>query len=173
MKITFLTSGPRGSGKSVYVKEEKVRHPETIIISRDELLISLFGKTSLSPYEDGHKYVSEILFQKVQECLSMDILGLTMILDYWNGFSNERRVIIKKLRNLGADKVYCLQFITPLDTCIEWFMQKPDSSGYSENSVLHDFQLYHKEAINIEEDGFDRVIQINPLQFQLELNPPT
>ena len=51
MNAVLFTSGPRGSGKSTYVKEEQVRYPDIITFSRDEVLISLFGKTSLNPYE--------------------------------------------------------------------------------------------------------------------------
>ena len=169
MQAVLLTSGPRGSGKSTYVKEEQVRYPDIITFSRDEVLISLFGKTSLNPYEGGHEYASKILFQKVQECLSLDAQKQTIILDYWNGFSSQREAIIKRLRDLGADKVFCLQFITPLETCIEWFKQKPDSDSHSEGSIRHDYRLYHEQARTIQEDGFDAVIQINPLQFQLPL----
>jgi hypothetical protein len=68
------------------------------------------------------------------------------------------------LRNLGADQVTCLFFMTSIETCVQWYMQKPegDRGGLSEHSVRHDYQLYYQEAQTIGQDGFDHVIEVRP-----------
>ena len=167
MRTVFLTSGPRGSGKSTYIETARVCYPEITIISRDEILLSLFGKTALDPYVGGHQYVFEVLFQRVEECLAPDLPRQLVILDCWNGFSYEREAIIKKLRMSGADRVFCLYFITPLNTCLKWFRQKPDAQGYSEISIKGDHKLYHTQAKTIQENGFDGVFRVNPLETLL------
>lgn len=162
MKKVFLTSGPRGSGKSMYVKEVKERYPEIIVISRDEILLSLFGETSLNPYEGGHMYVLDVLFKELKKHLSLNSPNQKILLDCWNGFSYERKEMIQRLRDFGAEQVFGLYFVTPIDICVKWFMSKPDSKGYDKDSIRRDYKLYHEQAKTIKEDGFDKVYKINP-----------
>lgn len=168
MKVVYLTSGPRGSGKTEFVKKIASFHPEVEVISRDGILIELFSSTSLNPYEGGHYVAKDILWKKVEEFLSSS-KKRELILDCWNGFSNERQVIIWKLRELGADRVVCWQFMVPIDLCVQWFFTKPDSKGYSEIGIRRDYNLYYEMAKDIEEDGFDEIYHINPCQLILNL----
>lgn len=144
-------------------------HPRITVISRDEILISLFGKTSLNPYEGGHAHALDVMFQRVEDKLSQCDGNQTIILDCWNGFSSERKRIIKKLGDYGAQQIICWYFVTPLEFCIKWFKDKADTEYWSEHSVAHDWRLYHSEARTIEDDGFDGVIPVNPTQLSLKL----
>jgi len=166
MKTVYLTSGPRGSGKSTYIKELVSRHPEVSLISRDEILIRLFGSTSLESYGGGHFAAMEVLFKEVGKCLSSGEKA-DLVLDCWNGFPEDRKDMIGRLRNLGADRVVCWQFITTIDMCIKWFLQKGDVRGYSERGARHDYRLYHRLAKDIQEDGFDGVCLVDPCQLVL------
>jgi predicted kinase len=163
MNTIYLTSGPRGSGKSTYSKKIVSQLPNTIFISRDEILIELFGKTSLDPYEGGHHYVMDILFGRLEKILQ-NVTGMHVILDCWNGFPQERRHIIQILNGMGAVRIICWVFVTPMDICIQWFMSKPGSKGFSESGQKRDYSLFYEEAKNIRSDGFDQVYYINPLQ---------
>ena len=167
MKIVILSSGPRGSGKSTYLNLVKQRHPEISFLSRDEVLIEIFGSTHLDPYTGGHWYAAKVLEEKLQTILSADE-DLILIYDCWNGYSSERKDLIWKLHNAGADKVICWQFVTPLEVCETWFYKKPDVGGYSESACRRDYKMYHHLAQGIGEDGFDAVIEINPCQLMFE-----
>jgi predicted kinase len=170
MKTVFLTSGPRGAGKSSYCKQVAERHPCVEIISRDEILTSLFGSTELNPYEGGHEYARKIFLEKVQTRLSSQKDSL-ILLDYWNGFPEVRKEIIKQLRKYGAERIIAWYFVTPLGICERWYMQKDErrNEGWIKDMRLHnyrkDFHLYHKLAANITDDGFDAVVEINPCQL--------
>lgn len=54
MRRVALTVGPRGSGKSSFCKGFIRSHPSVSLVSRDEILIELFGSTSLNPYAGEH-----------------------------------------------------------------------------------------------------------------------
>ncbi len=170
MKKVFLTSGPRGSGKSEYAKSIASQHPEISFISRDEMLISVFGKTMLDSYGGGHSYVEELIFEKIAEFLSEDNSTEIILIDCWNGYSSQRRNFIKKLKEFGADEVICLFFIITEDLCVEWFKKKPEAEGgLSEYSVRRDYNTYYSYAKDIEENGFDNIITINSNQLSLAL----
>ena len=162
MKTIYLTSGPRGSGKSSYCKKILTLCPELKLIIRDEILVELFGTTSLNPYESGHLYAQEIIFKMLEKLLARE--DVHIILDFWNGFPDERRAMIERLRELGADKIFCWQFHVPVNVCIEWFFQKPDAKGYSEFGIRNDHELYYELAREIRRDGFDEVFEIDPMQ---------
>jgi len=163
MKIVYLTSGPRGSGKTEFVKKVASLYPEIEVISRDAILVELFGSTSLNPYEGGHYIAIEVLHERISKFFSSSKRS-KLILDYWNGFSGERVAMIEKLKGLGADCVVCWQFIISIDMCVRWFFTKPDSEGYSEMGIRGDHELYYEMAEDIERDGFDKVCHIDPCQ---------
>ncbi|MFA6301123.1 MAG: AAA family ATPase [Candidatus Paceibacterota bacterium] len=181
MREVILTVGPRGCGKSSFCQRAVVLDPSVVLISRDELLIKLFGKTSLSPYTGDHEYVYEQMWKMVEEKLE-STSKLRMILDTWNGTSDERYCIIRMLRFLGVDQIKAWYFVTPAENVCEWFWKKPDVakisemstrqgedlSFYSEDAPLRDHALFHKLAADIDSDGFDGVIKVNPLITQPE-----
>lgn len=170
MKIVYLTSGPRGSGKTAFVDHVITRHPEAHIVSRDDILVELFGKTSLCTYSGGHHIAIQTMTERLETLLGVE-KDVKILLDCWNGFSRERRRLIKVLRDLGADRVYCWHFTLPLETCIRWFMSKKDSNGYSESGIKWDYNLFYNESSSIETDGFDVVIRIDPRQLLLPSIP--
>ena len=170
MKNIVLTSGPRGAGKSTYVKHFVEQNQDVEYLSRDELLIELFGKTSLNPYTGDHQYAYELFSKKIKEVVESSKPNLNLIVDSWNGFSSGRKSMINNFRNLGADNVFCWKFITPKSTCLDWFMRKEDAKGYSKEGIASDYDLYHRKSIDIEEDGFDQVFYIDPLQLRIDFN---
>ena len=167
MKKVILTSGPRGAGKSRYCKTIVQQSPEIIIVSRDDVLMELFGKTSLNPYDGSMHYGYDVYWKRIQEILKLD--NYFLIMDCWNGTSGERINTIRTLRMSGVEQVICWQFITPLQDCLKWFFQKEDSRGYIESGIRRDYALYHELAASIEEDGFDSVVKINPLQLEFSI----
>lgn len=164
MKTIILTSGPRGAGKSTYIERVQSIHPEVGCLSRDKLLIELFGATTLDPYTGGHFYAREIFHERLKNSLAKPG-PFKLIVDFWNGFSNERQSLVRRFREYGADRVVCWQFVPSLDVCLRWFFKKPDSIGYSEYGCRNDYKLYYEKAKDIEEDGFDAVYRINPCQL--------
>lgn len=180
MREVILTVGPRASGKSEFCEKVVKVDPTIVLVSRDKLLIELFGSTSLDPYTGGHYYAHEQLWKAVEEKLKSD--GLRMILDTWNGTSRERLDIIHRLRDLGTNRVQAWYFVTPLEYVNQWFWQKPgvarmseiravQSQGcvfYGDDTPRTDYELFHRLALRINSDGFDRVTKVNPLITQPE-----
>jgi len=168
MKKVFLTYGPRGAGKSTYVDRISKDSGKVVVVSRDEILISLFEGTLFSSYGGEHEYAEFRMFEKLQELLSEENKTEIIILDCWNGYPSSRREIIKKMREFGADEVHCLLFFITPELCLDWFSKKPDASHSSSSGIIHDLNLYYAQAGTIEDDGFDTVIPIISNQRELD-----
>lgn len=164
-KTVFLTCGTRGAGKSTYCEAMARENPKLILLSRDNILVELFRSTELNPYEGGHYYAYRVLWEKVECCLA-EVGDVQIILDCWNGFPKERKAILKRLRDAGANRVVVWRFITPLETVIGWFNNKAEdefnSKESNERRSRYDYALFEKMSANIESEGFDDVLYINP-----------
>lgn len=167
MKIIYLTSGPRGAGKSRYVDTLKKSQPEITVISRDKIFLEKFGRSSFDRDTGEFEIAWQIFREKTKLIISTASKDSKIVLDCWNGRSRERQNVIKMLREWGADMVVCLYFITSYDTCLHWFMKKSDKerAGLGKDSVDRDYKLYHHYAHDIDEDGFDIIRRINPCQL--------
>lgn len=181
MREVMLTVGPRASGKSEFCRKSISLDPSLTIVSRDELLVQMFGKTSLNPYTGDHEFALEQMWETVSEKLGSSP-NSRMILDTWNGTSDERISLIQKLREIGAEKIKAWYFVTELEYVEQWFWQKPNIAKisemkshqnqgyvfYSEDAPRWDYELFHELASDINSDGFDKVIKIDPLKTQPE-----
>lgn len=181
LKEAILTVGPRASGKTTFCKKALEIDPSIIFISRDEILISLFGKVAIDPYVGGESYVLDKIFEKIKE-ISESNPSLTMILDYFNGNSLERKFIIQKLRELGFDQVTAWYFTTAPRYVKEWFWKKPGIAKFSEmeekkdqgyafyfeDVPIKDYNTFWALVATIDTDGFDDVLRINPLESSPE-----
>ncbi|MDO8728399.1 MAG: AAA family ATPase [bacterium] len=192
MRKVIVTVGPRASGKSSFCEKACALDPAIVWVSRDKVLIELFGKTSLDPYTGGHEYALERMWNIVEEKLQL-ASNITMILDTWNGSSRERVNINRKLREFGTNQIEAWYFVTPIEKVDEWFWNKPgiakvgemkvhQGAGltfFSEDSPRRDYELFHNLASRINFDGFSEVVRINPvimvpehlLRFQTSLPP--
>jgi predicted kinase len=173
----YLLVGQRGAGKSVYAERILSQQPEVSIISRDALLMKLFGSTTLNPYSGGLEHGGAMTKDLLHQTLSTKT-NLKLIFDYWTGESRERRSLNQWLRRLGAEKVVALYFVTSLPLVNEWFWKKPGIAKtkemrtrpneglcfFSEDAPSSDYKAFHELASDIDSDGFDEVIRINPLE---------
>lgn len=177
MKIAYLISGPRGSGKSTFVEKLQEEYPSLLVFNRDKFFNQEFGDAWLNPYEFPGFVRMEIVKQEIKNILQLNGENIKLIVDCWNGFPNERRYISYMLRELGFETINCLYFITPLIVCLKWIKEKPSCSAYSEQNIISDYSLYHREAEDIlnpdfDDPWFDRgifdfVYKINPAQLVL------
>lgn len=162
MSIAIVTCGPRGAGKTTYC--QKIKCDNTELISRDEIATTLYGKTWFNPFFEFMEScnVQEKFFEQATEKANQKDIT---ILDIWNPTKHHRAMIINKIKLAGFDRVICWYFTTPLDKCVEWFFQKDDVKigGYTQKECIYDFHEFHKNAQSIYTDGFDEVVEINPL----------
>lgn len=167
MKTVILTSGPRGAGKTTYIQKVKRRHPEISIVSRDKLALKLLGRTAFDPYTFEREYIAEKLWEELETKLKKHQF---LILDLWNGYSEERKDIIKKLREKGVETIICWYFITPLDIVMQQGINKPlrERGGITPDSLRSNFLFFHKQAQSLKEDGFDKIISIDPHQLMFK-----
>ena len=166
MKRVVLTSGPRGAGKSTFIADYVSHTSGVQVLSRDELLVELYGTTMLDRYTGDHHYASQLFSKKVEDVLETHA-SIDLIVDYWNGYADARRALIDEYRRFGADRVICWKFVTPKDVCVDWFMNKEDAAGYTRRMVARDYDLYHTNAKSILNDGFDSVRYVNPTQLEI------
>ncbi len=170
----YLLVGPRGSGKSTYTKQFDGLN-DTFVISRDEILIRLFGSTHLDSYSGGHQHGDEVMNRLLRRKLSTQN-GVKIILDTWNGSNDERRRILEKLREYGATKVTAIFFSTRVEFVDAWFWRKPGIVKFSERKTnkegicymdyapKRDYELFHLYAAGIEHIGFDAIVYVDPSQ---------
>ena len=171
----YLLVGQRGSGKSEYAKKLLANQPNLSVINRDEILRRICGTEEASIYSGVHDFAFDVMYRLLRFKLSTR-KNLRLILDSWTESTNERKCLLSKLRQYGADSVVALYFVTPLKLVEEWFWQKPgiakagdmskEGPGitfFSKDSVMEDFKIFHRYARNINSNGFDEVIRVNPL----------
>ncbi|MDO8183776.1 MAG: AAA family ATPase [bacterium] len=176
MKHVILTVGPRGAGKTTFCRQIVSERPEIVIVERDEILIKLFGGTSLCPYSGGHEYGKKVLLAVLEEHLNQE--STTIILDTWSGFPDDRKTITRRLRSMGVDRIEAWYFVTSEAKVVKQFIEremreKPPQTDSERRSLnfrvdmcFRDFNLYHSQGVT-EEQGFDKVCLINPDQLTL------
>jgi hypothetical protein len=167
MNVVILTSGPRGAGKSVYSRMVCDQNSEIKLASRDDLLMRLYGKTSFCPYTENPWGVIDILYKDIKRFFRLGRRekrkNSVVIFDCWNGWTSDRDEILSRLRTLGAHRVICWKFVTPIDFCEVWYKEREGDSWYSGRN----YWLYHNSSKNIDKDGFDAVYEINPTQLSI------
>jgi hypothetical protein len=180
-KTVFLTVGPRGAGKSHYCKNVLVQNCGMVFVSRDEIMMQRYG-TVHTPYGAGHPEALETVRALLHQHLSGDA-GRDIVLDVWNGTSKERKELIAVSRSYGAEEVIALYFVTPVEYVERWFWLKPGVAKasewkmrqgqecvfFSKDAPRNDYELFHEWATDIDSDGFDRVLIVNPLQQELSV----
>jgi len=179
----YLLVGQRGSGKSHYARRLIENQPGLSIVSRDRILLRLFGSVDTNPYT-GEQYFAQIVMHRLLRRKLSTQTGLRLILDTWTAGSKERKPLVRKLRQYGATRVVALYFITPLETVNLWFWQKPGVAKieemktqqgkglvfFSEDAPAHNYEVFHKYASRIDSDGFDEVIKVDPKKELIALN---
>ncbi len=175
-KHVYLLVGQRGAGKSYYAKRLLTAQPELLLISRDEILVRNFGSTDTNPYGGTQWYALKAMHRLLRFVLRTRPTA-KIILDCWTGDSKERASLVQKLIEYGATKVVALYFITPREIVNDWFWLKPGIAKmeemrsrkgenlvyFSAEAPLRDHEVFHQFAQQIDSDGFDEVIRINPL----------
>lgn len=160
MKKLILTSGPQGAGKSSYMKNIESQHGHVGIVSRDDFLVNLYGRVTFDKYIGSPRGVYDSLLEKIKALMiRVDVI----IFDHWNGYDYERKAILKDMRELGFEHISCWKFITPLYVCRDWYKQREKTDFHSD----YNYHLYHKLSVNIDNEGFDSVRLINPLQLTI------
>ncbi|MES2224426.1 MAG: AAA family ATPase [Patescibacteria group bacterium] len=166
MKTVILTCGPRGAGKTTYVNNFALQYPGTEIVSRDDILISLYGSTTTVRTFMEDQKTGDTAMDALREAIKRSDMT---ILDFWNRTGLGRKNTVKALRETGFDKVVCWYFTTPLEICTEWIQRKSDSEYISAWFYEFDYRSFHERAASVFTDGFDEVITINSSEvFQIK-----
>ena len=174
-KHVYLLVGQRGAGKSCYAQCLLTNQSELSLVSRDEILVRKFGSTDTDPYGGAQWYVHKILHRLLRFMLRTRP-RTEIVLDYWTGDSKGRISLVRKLREYGATRVVALYFVTPREVVNSWFWLKPgiakmEEMGthngknlvyFSADAPSRDYEVFHRLAREIDSDGFDEVIRIDP-----------
>jgi len=174
-KCVYLLVGQRGAGKSYYAERILANQPELSLISRDEILVRKFGSTDTNPYGGAQWYALEVMHRLLRFVLRTRPM-VKIVLDCWTEDSKKRISLIQKLREYGANRVVALYLVTPREVVNSWFWLKPGiakveemKSRSGENLVYfladapsRDYDAFHRLAQQIDSDGFDQVVRIDP-----------
>jgi predicted kinase len=166
LKTVFLTIGPRGAGKSTFCKKMMEAFPQITCISRDQIMLEMYGTIYGGIYTSEFYYAIKKMFERVAEHLCKQKQPL--ILDYWNGSTEERERTIQKLRKLGSERIIGLYFTTPENICLSWLTSRCKKevkkkiliTEPSEHALRKDYQLFHSDPID-PSLGFDYIIKID------------
>ena len=165
MNIIILLSGPQGAGKSTYAENICQMNPSAQLVSRDALLMEIYGTVYFDPYCGFPMDIYETMYKKIKDLINerKKHYHCVVIVDCWNGSCRDRTHLIGKFKEHDADKIICWKFITEYSLCKYWYQKREGDKFYSE----HNFDMYHRTSENIEKDGFDGVSYVHPLQLQL------
>lgn len=174
MKQVVLTIGPQYAGKSTYCEKIASERSDVAIVSRDKILIGMFGTVWLDSYTGGHTAALEAVWREVAMHLrSADAKKKMLIVDAWNGPPDERATMVQKLRDLGAKNVVGWHFVTPLENCLAWSFEKDPIEIKNEwSKIRRDLRIKKYEWVHktfcgwgIEKEGvFDKVRRLNALE---------
>ena len=178
MRKAYITSGPRGAGKSTFVLKLKEYNPDLVVFHRDKAFNEEFGNSWTDPYSGIALILKDFVKYKITDMIYSSDEDATIVIDSWNGSYQERKFLVDVLIYAGVSCVNCLYFVTPLPICLKWFSYKPDASHWMEIGVIRDYKLYHEKADDIRNpqdelrflfDGalFDNTYWINPAQLVL------
>lgn len=106
MRTVYITSGPRGSGKSTYAQQVIRQNPALVIVSKDEIAMRAYGKTCLADDNGEARRVIDAVMESARQILELDT-HVSLILDCWNGSSRARKYLISQMRRFGADRIIC------------------------------------------------------------------
>ncbi|MCB9819073.1 hypothetical protein H6788_02730 [Candidatus Nomurabacteria bacterium] len=173
MTHVILTIGPQCAGKSTFCEKVVALDPSIDLVSRDKILIELYGTVWLSSYTGGHLVAYEKMWKEVKRLVQPHSDKL-LILDCWNGEEADRANILKKLKRYGVTKVSGWYFVTPKSQCVEWsFLKIPfkkDTEMAREFRVCEYGDVYrsfHSQSIE-SEPGFVSITRVNPLTHSPE-----
>ncbi len=172
MKTVILTVGPQHVGKSTFCKKVIEKYPSLHMVSRDDILMELFGSVNLDTYSGGHIFALEKMWDVLKENLKEHS---NIILDCWNGPDSQREEIIRQLRYLGVEKIGAWYVKTPREIFHSWcektiLTEEPKKDPIWESrrkegrmrDFLSPYDFFYKNATVSINQGFDFVVEINP-----------
>lgn len=171
MRRVIVTVGPQGAGKSTFCERAIEANSHLALISRDAILIEMYGSVWQDPYTGAHHYALEEMWRRVRSVLERETV--TLLLDCWND-EVKRQEIPRKLKGeMRVDRVEAWYFVTPPDVCCRWFYtreprnyanltpeQVRKEQAWDRKLYLARYEDYHRYPPTI--PPFDAVRSIDP-----------
>lgn len=189
MRCAALAIGPQGAGKSTFCKKMVEAEPGIVLVSRDAILLELFGSVyqeeeNPGAYEAAWKEMWRIVARHLGR--SDDV---RLILDFWTQSARQRHAVVGTLQNFDFDRIEAWQFVTPAAVAMRWYFrrewqniqareqelrrrQRPEKGEEYyfklRRAALHDRCQEYRKHWNyfisdepLPEEGFDQVRQID------------
>lgn len=159
MQKIFITVGLPGSGKTKWAKEYIKKHPQTLIVSRDDFRTSLHGGKYVfdEKLENLIGETSDFLIENLVE------KGFNIIIDETNGNIYRRLFLIKTIREhaeINNKKVKIIAIVFNNKNNLKNRMKEP--RGYSKEKWKTIINKMKKNWHNVnKKEGFDKIIYIS------------
>ena len=136
MNIVILLSGPQGAGKSTYAENICQMNPSAQLVSRDALLMEIYGTVYFDPYCGFPMDIYETMYKKIKDLINerKKHYHCVVIVDCWNGSCRDRTHLVGKFKEHGADKIICWKFMTEYSLCKHWY-QKEKVINFIPNTI--------------------------------------
>ena len=145
-KSLWLLVGCPASGKSYWANNHM--SSDTIWVSRDEIRFSMVKETE--DYFSKEDEVFKEFVLDIQDALDKE---LCVLADATNLHWPSRRKLLSKL-NLEYTEVYCVIFLTSLETCLERNAKRKGRRKVPEDVLIKMFNSYrHPKTDNFRYDG--------------------
>ncbi len=161
-------------GKSTLCTKIKAEYSDIVIISKDEIFDEILARSEKTgPFDltETHKQAMKTLSTLLQLVLRKP--GVRIILDCFNSYPYERKEMLFVLKQMGADRVVCWQFTTPIEISLPWYLEREKSKFNGHVEVAHFaamehrgfFEKYWRNSQNIKSEGFDQVHKFDPREL--------
>jgi predicted kinase len=154
MKKLMLLIGTPLSGKSTFIREN---YPNTIVISRDELVMEVFGSNDYNKAfkEVNHKEVDKLLDLKLKEA---NLGDSDVIIDMTNLVSKRRISTLNYFSNNFYKEAIVFPFLTDEEYLIRNNKRNELENKFIPMSVIQSMKESYVSPIL--EEGFDKITNI-------------
>jgi predicted kinase len=155
MQKVFILSGLPGSGKSFWSKSYIKKHPNTLIVSRDDIRTSLHGGKYVfdDKIEPHICTINDTMIEVLLET-KKDI-----IIDETNGNRIRRAVLISRIQMYRTKKVKIIAVVFKEHDNLKFRMKEPRGYTKTKWKQIINYMRKNWQPV-IEEEGFDQIIYI-------------
>jgi predicted kinase len=107
----YVMVGAPGAGKSTHVRELLLKHPNSVVVSGDDIRAQLYGNADI---QGNYSEILDVMHEMIE-----DNVGNVIILDGTHYKSAYRKEAIAMLNSYGYTNITAIVVDRPLETCLK------------------------------------------------------